>query len=234
MRVGPSLVVSLATALLGEATLTGCSSAAPKPAEVSPSNTCACPWAVGVGNYNVSMPDSNAVDWFQRIVASEATSIAIAGTCPDARYFSVSVYTPCGTPVSVDGVSSSLSDYRIVPDHGGVNPWQHRAAPGGRHRVTVRSGVAPGETNALPYPVGTHLPGGRRHVPALLRQPDDAALLAVAAQRTGEPRLRTLGAGCYPGRRPGRSSRCYGDLFPRVYTCALTTLTAKGITACEP
>jgi hypothetical protein len=121
----------------------------------SPSNTCAWPWTVGVRNYNVSMPDSGAADWFQPIVAGQETSITISGTYPDARYFSLSVYTPYGTPVSVDGVSSSLSDYRVVPDHGSVNPWQRLAAPGGRYQVTVRSGVAPGERNALPFPVGT-------------------------------------------------------------------------------
>lgn len=155
MRIVQRLVVSLAVALIGVATLTACSSAAPRPAAVSPSNTCAWPWTVGVQSYDVSMPDSNAVDWFQPIVASQATSITISGTYPDARYFSLSVYTPYGTPVSMAGASSSLSDYRIVPDHGSVNPWQRRAAPGGRYRVTVRSGVAPGETNALPFPVGT-------------------------------------------------------------------------------
>lgn len=155
MRIVRSLVVGLATALLGVATLAACSSAAPKPAGAPPSNMCAWPWTVGVRTYNVSMPDSNAADWFQPIVASQATSITISGTYPDARYFSLSVYTPYGTPVSVDGVSSSLSDFRIVPDHGSVNPWQRRATPGGRYRVTVRPGVAPGETNALPFPEGT-------------------------------------------------------------------------------
>ena len=101
------------------------------------------------------MPDSNAVDWFQPIVASQETSINISGSYPDARYFSLSVYTPYGSPVSVSGVSSSLSDYRIAPDHGSVNPWQHRAAPGGRYQVTIRSGVSPGNSNALPFPTGT-------------------------------------------------------------------------------
>jgi hypothetical protein len=155
MRTVPRLLVSLVAALIGVATLAACSSAAPKPAAVSTSNGCAWPWTVGGQNYNVSMPDSNAVDWFQPIVASEVTSITISGTYPDARYFSLSAYTPYGSPVSADGVSSSLSDYRIVPDHGSVNPWQRRAAPGGRYRVRVRSGVAPGETNALPFPPGT-------------------------------------------------------------------------------
>ncbi len=155
MRITPRLVVGLAVALIGVGTLTACISAAPKPAAVAPSNTCAWPWTVGVQSYNVSMPDSNAVDWFQPLAASQATSITVSGTYPDARYFSLSVYTPYGTPVSLAGVTSSLSDYRIVPDHGSVNPWQHRAAPGGRYRVTVRSGVTPGETNALPFPVGT-------------------------------------------------------------------------------
>lgn len=38
----------------------------------------------------------------------------------------------------------------------------------------------------------------------------------------------------YPGRRCVGGSSCYGALFPRVFTCALATLTATGITACEP
>ena len=143
---GTALAVGLTEAPVG----------ASKPASPSsPSNTCAWPWTVGVRSYNVSMPDSGAADWFQPIVAGEETSITISGTYPDARYFSLSVYTPYGTPVSVDGVSSSLADYRLVPDRGSVNPWQRRAAPGGRYHVTVRSGVAPGERNALPFPVGT-------------------------------------------------------------------------------
>lgn len=154
MRIVPSLVAGLATALLGVATLAACSSPAPKPAGLSPSSTCAWPWTVGVRNYNLSMPDSNAADWFEPIVASQATSITISGTYPDARYFSLSVYTPHGTPGSADGVSSSLPDYRIVPDHGSVNPWQRRAAPGGHYQVTVRLGAA-GETNTLPFPAGT-------------------------------------------------------------------------------
>lgn len=158
MRIIPRFLVGLAAAVLEVTMFAVCASAAPKPVGVSPSNTCAWPWTVGVRNYNVSMPDSNAADWFQPIVASQATSITIKGTYPDARYFSLSVYTPFGTPVSVNGVSSSLSDYRIVPDHGSVNPWQHQASPGGRYKVTIRSGVTPGETNALPFPAGTSSP----------------------------------------------------------------------------
>ena len=147
--------MNLAAAVLGVVTLAACSSAAPEPTGASTSNGCAWPWTVGAQNYNVSMPDSNAADYFQPIVASQATSITISGTYPDARYFSLSVYTPYGTPVSVTGVSSSLSDYRIAPDHGSVNPWQHRAAPCGRFRIAVRPAVAPGEKNALPFPAGT-------------------------------------------------------------------------------
>lgn len=155
MRFVLKLILSLAIAFSEVAALGVRASATPTPFGLSTSTTCAWPWTVGARSYNVSMPDSNAVDWFEPIVASQATRIAISGTFPDARYFSLSVYTPYGTPVSAAGVSSSLSDYRIVPDHGSVNPWQRRAAPGGHYRMTVRSGVAPGETNALPLPVGT-------------------------------------------------------------------------------
>ena len=77
----------------------------------------------------------------------------LPGTYPNSRYFSLSVYTPYGTPFSVNGVSSSLKDYRIAPEQGSTNPWQHRAAPGWSYRVTVRSAVAPGEPNVLPHPL---------------------------------------------------------------------------------
>jgi len=89
------------------------------------------------------------------IVGGPSTSITVSGTYPDSRYFSLSVYTPQGTPFSTQGVSSSLPDYKIAPERGSTNPWQHRAAPGGRFQVTVRSAIASGGPNVLPLPSGT-------------------------------------------------------------------------------
>ena len=104
---------------------------------------------------NLWAPDSSATYWDQPVVAGPGLRITISATFPDASYFSLQTYTPYGTPFSVNGVSSSLADYQVAPGQGSTNPWQHRAGPGGRFAVTVRSGVAPGEPNALPLPSGT-------------------------------------------------------------------------------
>lgn len=104
---------------------------------------------------NVGIPDSAASYWAQPIVASSATRIVISGTYPDARYASLSVYTPYGSPFTVDGVSSSLPDYKIAPEHGSSNPWRAHASAGGKFEVTMRSDVSSGQTNVLPLPPGT-------------------------------------------------------------------------------
>jgi hypothetical protein len=51
--------------------------------------------------------------------------------------------------------SSSLTDYEIAPKPGSVNPWRHRASPGGQYEVTVQSTATPGQSNVLPLPADT-------------------------------------------------------------------------------
>jgi hypothetical protein len=103
----------------------------------------------------VGLPDSGAAYGAQPLAStSPSTSITVSGSYPDARYFSLAVYTPYGTPFTANGVSSSLSDYRIAPAAGSVNPWQHRAPSGGGFDMTIRANVAPGESNVLPLPPG--------------------------------------------------------------------------------
>jgi hypothetical protein len=59
-------------------------------------------------------------------------------------------------PFTTNGVASILTDYRIAPDPGSVNPWQHAAPPGGRFTVTLRADVTAGQANTLPLaPTGT-------------------------------------------------------------------------------
>src|SRR3974377_914597 len=146
----------LAGAVLAVAGLSACSSSSPKPGAASTSaQPCAWPWVGGVQNYNLAFPDSAAYYLAQPIVAGPSTSITVFGTYPNARYFSLSVYTPYGDPFSQSGVTSSLPDYRIDPSAGSSNPWQHRAAPGGHFEVAIRSDVAPGHANVLPLPPGT-------------------------------------------------------------------------------
>jgi hypothetical protein len=117
--------------------------------------SCAWPWVVGVQNYNVAFPDSAEFYYSQPLVAGASARVTITGTYPDARYFALQVYTPYGNPFSADGVGPSLPDYRIAPEKGSINPWQHRAAPGGRYAVTIAAQPEPGESNVLPMPPGT-------------------------------------------------------------------------------
>lgn len=68
---------------------------------------------------------------------------------------SLSVYTPYGSPFTTDGISSSLPDYKIAPEHGSTNPWRADASAGGKFEVTIRSDVSSGQANVLPLPSGT-------------------------------------------------------------------------------
>jgi hypothetical protein len=136
--------------------LAACTSASPsssaasgvsRPASPS-AMSCAWPTEFSAQTDNVAFPDAAEAYFLQQIVASAGTRIVLAGRFPDARYASVQVYTP-------GGAGASLDDYRITPQPGSVNPWQQRAAPGGRFTVTIAPDPAPGQANTLPLPAGT-------------------------------------------------------------------------------
>jgi hypothetical protein len=138
------------------AVATGCgtsSSSAQPPAQGA--QNCAWPYIINVQSANVYAPDAAAFYWAQPIVADQHTTIQISSKFPDARYASLSVYTPYGSPFTTNGVSSSLPDYRIQPQSGSQNPWQQSASPGGSFTVTIRSGATPNQGNTLPMPAGT-------------------------------------------------------------------------------
>ena len=121
-----------------------------------PGTSCAWPAELDVQADNSLMAGSVAVDsteavWVQPIVASAGARIVLSGRFPDARYASLSVYAAGGGFVT----SGSLPDYRIAPRPGSVNPWQRKAAPGGRFTVTIRPGASRGQANTLPLPPGT-------------------------------------------------------------------------------
>ncbi|HTW06640.1 MAG TPA: hypothetical protein VME46_03970 [Acidimicrobiales bacterium] len=154
-RAKPTLI-GLAAALVAVSTLAAPALATTAPlGPASPGAPCAWPVFFNVHNSQLLGLDSSAAYWDQPIVASEATRITVSGTYPDAAYFSLQTYTPYASPFSVKGVSSSLADYQVTPQPGSTNPWQQRAAPGGRFQVTVRLDVVPGEANELPFPAGT-------------------------------------------------------------------------------
>ena len=114
----------------------------------APGMSCAWPTELGVQADNSAAPDAAAGYWGQPIVASAGARIVLSGRFPDARYASLSVYTP-------GGVGASLPDYRIAPQPGSLNPWQQEAAPGGRFTVSIRPDASPGQANTLPLPPGT-------------------------------------------------------------------------------
>jgi hypothetical protein len=149
-----SLAVGLAACSSGSPT--GSASAAGSQRPTSPALSCAWPYLVSVQvSNNAVILDSAAAYWVQPVVARTNTRIVVSGHYPDARYASLSVYTPAGNLLAVNGVGSSLTDYRIAPEPGSVNPWQQPAAADGRFVVTVRSDVSAGQVNTLPLPSGT-------------------------------------------------------------------------------
>jgi hypothetical protein len=113
-----------------------------------PGMSCAWPTENVATTDNEAFPDAAEEYFGQPIVASAGTRIALSGRFPDARYVSVQVYSP-------RGAGASLTDYRIAPQPGSVNPWQRQAAPGGRFTVTIRPDPAAGQANTLPLPAGT-------------------------------------------------------------------------------
>lgn len=156
LRGGPMWIALLLALCVAAALITGCgnaSSSASPPSQGA--QNCAWPWFLSAQSDNIALPDSNAFYWEQPIVADANTTIQLSGRFPDARYASLSVYTPDGNPFTTNGVSSSLPDYRIQPQSGSQNPWQQSASPGGSFAATIRSDAAPNQVNTLPMPVCT-------------------------------------------------------------------------------
>lgn len=118
----------------------------------------ACAWPVAVNavtlsenpQLNVSNPDAATAYWLMPIPVQDGLSVTLSGAYPDSRYMSFAIYDADGAPFTTNGVSSTLTDDRIAPDPGSINPWQQQAPPGGRFTVTLRSDAAPSQVNTLP------------------------------------------------------------------------------------
>lgn len=202
-RVASSVVfaVSVATVLSACAS-SGQPSAHASGSTASTAGSCGWPWQVGVGSDNEVVSDAAAAYWVEPLVGSQSTQVVVSGRFPDARYFSLAVYQPNGTPVTGSGTTSSLADYQIKPASGSQNPWQRRTAPGGRYTVTIGSGASKGQANALSLPSGTssqhpgyllyrvYLPAGsdfsRIPLPTLtVKQGGSTHALAVCQKQSG-------------------------------------------------
>ena len=124
-----------------------------------------CSWGhvvnPAVGLVNVAYPDMNAYYWVTSFTMDPAMSIRIEGRFPDARYMSVSLYDSSHSTYVVNGVSSALADYQIMPDPNSVNPWQAITAAGGHFTLYAVNNPQPGEDNTLPLPSDLATGNGR-------------------------------------------------------------------------
>lgn len=144
-------VIAVAAAALTAPALAAAASAA-VPAAAAAAAAPACAWGteISADAQNELYPDSAAAYWVLPFPVRSGLVITLSGQYPDSRYTSLQVYQPGGGLFTTNGVTSALTDYLIQPDPGSVNPWQHRARPGGSFTVTVSQDVAPGEANTLP------------------------------------------------------------------------------------
>jgi len=161
--------------------------------------TSGCAWPVALNQatltensqVNVSNPDTASDYLIMPVPVEQGLSVTLAGRYPDSRYMSIAVYNADGSPFTTNGIASTLTDYRIAPDPGSVNPWQHKAPPGGSFTVTLRSSVAPGQVNTLPLaPAGT--PSGTTDVifyrVYAAHGPEQVPLPTITLTRNGESR----------------------------------------------
>jgi hypothetical protein len=131
--------------------------AAPASGPVTP----ACAWyELSVATTNESAQDSAAAEWLLPFTVQDGLQVRLDGRYPGSRYASLQAYQSDGTLFTVNGVTSALTDYKIQPDPGSVNPWQyspgHPRRGGNAFTMTLQSGVAPGQVNTLPLaPAGT-------------------------------------------------------------------------------
>jgi len=114
------------------------------------------PWfLVARTSINFAWVDENAAYWAYPYLAQKNRELLIDGVYPNARYFSLVSYTNEAAFYFYHGIQSELNDYRIDPNPGSKNPFQTKAAPGGRYQVVVKANPRKGERNVIPmYPSG--------------------------------------------------------------------------------
>jgi hypothetical protein len=188
------------------AAATGAGLGAPATADEPPSSAAApCAWQGElsprtIGQVNFALPDTGAWYWIMPYAARPGTTITLTGRYPAARYMSFNTYDARFSSFTAGGAPSALPDYRIRPDAGTNNPWQH---PGDAGAYTVTVGGDPAAPNTLPLaPEGTTTGAGylifREYLPA-----NDGATPNLPEVRiTDEAGTRTLAA-CVGGGTEG-------------------------------
>jgi len=112
---------------------------------------CAWPIQTTPDKANIFYPDANATYWTMPFFAQSDLEITIKGDFPNSRYFGIDVYGSDSLSFAMNGVGSTLADYQIGADPGGVNPWQTSNGIGsGSYTINVNNNVAAGQPNVLP------------------------------------------------------------------------------------
>jgi len=103
-------------------------------AQAAPAPVCSWAGETDQQDVNIGAPDSDAYYWLSPITPNADTEISIAGSYPQARYFSFHVYNDEGE------VIHSLYDQQIAPDPGSDNPFvrKPRKGAGDTYHLTVR------------------------------------------------------------------------------------------------
>lgn len=99
---------------------------------------------------NVAYPDTNVGYWTTPFVAVPGLKMVIKGQFPNARYASFTVYNNAGGTFTRNGVASGIADYKIAPDPGSTNPFQHATTRPGQFTLTIQRHVSPAQVNVLP------------------------------------------------------------------------------------
>jgi hypothetical protein len=77
-------------------------------------------------------------------------------TRPRRHYLGDVRFIPSAPRITCDDVGSGLTDYRIQPDPGSINPWQRAGRAGRSYTVNLTSQVTAGQADTLPpAPAGT-------------------------------------------------------------------------------
>jgi hypothetical protein len=171
------LSVLVAAMLLGAATIpAGAAGASGNAAAGASLPSPVCSWAgeTDQRDGNIGAPDSDAHYWLAPLAPDAGSEIEIAGSYPQARYFSFHLYNLEGEAVG------SLYDQQIAPDRGSSNPFvsKPKRGSGEDYELAVRFEAAPADPAPNTLYAGQGQPGAqyllvyRVYVPANSEDPE--------------------------------------------------------------
>lgn len=128
-----------------------------------------CSWWVETStqNSNVAFPDTSAAYWTTPFPLDASTTVELAGTFTDGRYYSIQVYDGTGQPASqvyttTQGNATAptspnyITDFNLTPGTGSVNPFATGTYPVAESSYVVTISASRGSaTNWIPMPAAS-------------------------------------------------------------------------------